>query len=401
MITVGQQRLGPFSSCRRSAAEQPLESAAPYHNIHPGRRKPAASCRHRTSTTWRLAIAFLLSLALLCSTASAQVHHQHPSLQKLARKSELLYDHSKPPVPLLRRALIERQEEEIVAATTEAAAATSEIPTPSFTLVSSTDVAAAATATADAGIKSSSLPQPFDTSLGSNFTSTGCPTFFQKMLSDNQFQKCYPLSLLLQQQTSHNFFEAQKSFVRTTFALDAGCNANFARCNALMGSLATKLRSSDSCAADYTNQNPLVMQAYSGLIAYATMYQAGCLKDDKGNYCFANAITLTNTTSLADAYPYYLALGTDLPGAVRPTCSNCLKNTMSIFAGAAGNQSQPISHTYRPAAEQINMGCGPGWVQESVALGSKKNAVTGSAHGSVLRSVIPLGIGLLLWGIMV
>ena len=44
----------------------------------------------------------------------------------------------------------------------------------------------------------SGLPQPFDTSLGNNFTTPGCPAFFKTFLGDKDFQTCYPFSLLLQ-----------------------------------------------------------------------------------------------------------------------------------------------------------------------------------------------------------
>ena len=43
-----------------------------------------------------------------------------------------------------------------------------------------------------------SLPTPFDTSLGNNFTTTSCPAFFSNFLSNSSFSACYPLSLLLQ-----------------------------------------------------------------------------------------------------------------------------------------------------------------------------------------------------------
>jgi hypothetical protein len=47
-------------------------------------------------------------------------------------------------------------------------------------------------------VQSSSLPQPFDTSLGNNFTAPSCPQFFKTFLADKDFKACYPLSLLLQ-----------------------------------------------------------------------------------------------------------------------------------------------------------------------------------------------------------
>lgn len=52
-----------------------------------------------------------------------------------------------------------------------------------------------------------------------------------------------------------------------------------------MQNIANKIKQPDVCGADYTAQNPLVLQAYGGLLAYASMYQAGCLKDAAGSYC--------------------------------------------------------------------------------------------------------------------
>lgn len=80
---------------------------------------------------------------------------------------------------------------------------------------------------------------------------------------------------------------------------------------------------------------------------------------------FANAIT--NITSPSDSYPYYLPLGSSLPGGSRPTCNSCLQETMGAFSGFAGDQSLPLSRTYVDAARQINLGCGPSFVEENVA----------------------------------
>ena len=132
-----------------------------------------------------------------------------------------------------------------------------------------------------------------------------------------------------------------------------------------MGSLAQQIRDDDNCGQDYENENPLVLQAYKGLLSYGPMYQASCLKDSSGNYCFANAIT--NTSSPTDSYVYYLPLGMPLPGGARPTCSSCLQNTMTIFNEAASNLSQPVSPFYTGAAEQIDLGCGPSFVNTTVA----------------------------------
>lgn len=106
---------------------------------------------------------------------------------------------------------------------------------------------------------------------------------------------------------------------------------------------------------------------------------------------FADGVT--NSTTVADAYPYYLPIGTPMPSAVRPTCSNCLKNTMNIFADAASNSSQPISGTYSTAAQQIDLSCGPNWV--SAAVKTTESAASTSFHPS--EAITPfLGLVILL-----
>ena len=160
-----------------------------------------------------------------------------------------------------------------------------------------------------------------------------------------------------------------------------------------MGTLSQQLRDNANCGQDYMAENPLVLQAYAGLISYGPMYQAGCQKDGNGNYCFANAIT--NTSSPTDSYVYYLPLGIPLPGGSRPTCSSCLQNTMAIFNQAASNMSQPVSNVYTSAAEQIDLGCGPTFANTTIA------PIKGSARsGASSIHTIP-SIGSLLVVLMV
>lgn len=52
-----------------------------------------------------------------------------------------------------------------------------------------------------------------------------------------------------------------------------------------MNTLAGELTSESACKVDYDNNNPQVVQAYNGLIAYEPLYQASCLRDDDGNFC--------------------------------------------------------------------------------------------------------------------
>jgi hypothetical protein len=87
-------------------------------------------------------------------------------------------------------------------------------------------------------------------------------------------------------QTSTSFFTVQRSPVKLAQTLGASCGVNFDSCSTLMASLARQIQSPDNCAADLQNQNPTVMQAYTGFVAYQSLYHAGCiLNDDTGSYC--------------------------------------------------------------------------------------------------------------------
>lgn len=132
-----------------------------------------------------------------------------------------------------------------------------------------------------------------------------------------------------------------------------------------MSSLAEEIQSNNNCGEDLQLQNPMVLQAYNGFLAYQPLYHAGCLTDTEGNYCFANAVT--NASAPTSSYIYYLPLGVQLPGGTQPACNMCLQNTMSIFATAAGNSTQPLNGDYTSAAQMVDMTCGPTFVDASVA----------------------------------
>lgn len=111
----------------------------------------------------------------------------------------------------------------------------------------------------------------------------------------------------------------------------------------------------------------MVQQAYTGLSAYDTLYHAACLTNpNTGNYCFADAVT--NSSAPTSSYIYYLPLGLSLPAGTRPACNQCLQNTMAIFAEAASNATTELSGDYGQAAQMVDMGCGPNFVQESVVV---------------------------------
>lgn len=133
------------------------------------------------------------------------------------------------------------------------------------------------------------------------------------------------------------------------------------QCSVGMNGLARQLLTEDACKVDYNNNNPQVVQAYNGLIAYEPMYLASCLKDNDGDYCYANAVT--NTTSEGvDAIPFSLPLGVPMAGGARPTCNSCLQDEMAIFSQYASNSTQPVSTTYSSAADSITLFCGAAFV---------------------------------------
>lgn len=267
---------------------------------------------------------------------------------------------------------------------TSSSLSTSTESSPSSTSGTSVASEAASTTTATGSSPSvitTPIPRPFDTSLGSNFTAQSCPDFFSSFLNNSTFTSCTPVSLLLQ--NSNSFFQAERDATLLSETLDYACNAPLAICSPLMTSLASQLIDTANCGADYTNQNPLVLQAYNGLLAYEPLYRATCLKNPKtGSYCFSDAIA--NTSNQADAFPYYTALGLNMPINSKPTCDQCLQDTMNVFAGYAGESSQPLAVTYTPTAFQIDLGCGTMFVNTTVAAAKTGDANSGQRGWSIL-----------------
>ncbi|KAK1967078.1 hypothetical protein LY78DRAFT_680401 [Colletotrichum sublineola] len=213
---------------------------------------------------------------------------------------------------------------------------------------------------------SSPLPSPFDTSLAFNFTSNdgaSCPHFINSLLTNQNFKKCYPLSMLLQ--GSRSFFQAERQLLSIVRVLDATCSADVEFCTEFLSGVAGNLTLDANCGSDYQSGNPIVMQAYLGLTAYEMLYKATCLTDpDTSMYCFANAVT--NLTTPSNVYFYYLPLNLTLPASANPTCGPCLRQTMDIFQTYTMNRKLPIASTYEDAAMQVNTICGPEYVNDTL-----------------------------------
>ena len=223
------------------------------------------------------------------------------------------------------------------------------------------------TAPNEPGTTSTSLPSPFDTSLGNNFSTSSCPEFFDEFLNDPTFQECHPTALLLQ--NSNSFFRAVRDEKRLSASLDASCGASLAQCSPLMASLASELVMDSNCGEEYQDGNPIVTHAQAGLVAYEPVYRAACLTNEETeDYCFIDAVN--NSSNQEDFFIYHLAIGTELPAASRPTCNQCLVDVMDVYAGYATNDEQPVSETYTSAAKQVNLACGPDFVNASLPVRS-------------------------------
>ena len=121
-----------------------------------------------------------LSIVLCCQQVDAgNAHGSH----LLHRRTDLLFDKRGPPEPRMR--LKPRSEASHRVDPTDHRHRSGSI----------TEDPGLATAGQESLIP---LPHPFDTSLGNNFTAISCPTFFNTFLTNDTFNACLPLSLLLQ-----------------------------------------------------------------------------------------------------------------------------------------------------------------------------------------------------------
>lgn len=165
-----------------------------------------------------------------------------------------------------------------------------------------------------------------------------------------------------------------------------------------MASLARDLLHDNNCGQDYRRQNPLVGQAYNGLIAYEPLYDAGCQKDGHNEYCYVDAILNSTATPVSDSFVYFLPLGIPLPAPSKPSCSQCQLRTMSIFNKAAANESQPIHQTYVDAARWIDVTCGPTFVNATLPapLTGDGGAPTGASRATIFWvTAVSVALGLL------
>lgn len=252
------------------------------------------------------------------------------------------------------------------------------------------------------------LPTAFDTSLGSNFTNTNCPNFFNTFLSDPNFIQCLPMSFLLK--NSQSYFKVVQSGVQDVESvLDKACSADYGKCQMTMKNYASKILDQSVCKADYDLENPLVRQAYNNFLNYGIVRNTTCLRlADTGQkvtqsanqtYCYTDALFNLNSTS--DAYLYLLPFGNNYPktGDFIPSCSACTKRIMSLFHDQTQNNQLLIRNTYTSASSLIAGSCGNDFVNTSVLTSDHSTSGASSLSSSFLFLVSPFQ--LLVWALLI
>lgn len=157
---------------------------------HRPRPQPARRRRHstaqnkgrrRSKTPWmsgsNWVVLLLFSILICCQQAEAG--KLHGGSRRFARKTDLIFDRRAAPEPRMR--LKARKEHHQIHNHADQK--------------SGNDTALRTDPHAS---QQFSLPHPFDTSLGNNFTSPSCPAFFNSFLNSDSFNNCLPFSLLLQ-----------------------------------------------------------------------------------------------------------------------------------------------------------------------------------------------------------
>ena len=208
---------------------------APSHNIKPGRRRRAGV---RFTAAWTYAqivsvvVLMMLSICAKSEARSIKLGVDVRSVERLpAERGQILADRREEARGLVdlhanANVLAQRQSDDLLdlndsepSSSSSSSRPTSSVAsrfsassraTPSASSSVTTSAAATAKSTSSSSSSSASfplatgsttfngpLPQPFDTSLGSNFTADSCPRFFKSFLNDQNFRSCYPFSLLL------------------------------------------------------------------------------------------------------------------------------------------------------------------------------------------------------------
>lgn len=172
-------------------------TAADAHNPKPGRRwhdRSSPILLAKLAPAWCLG---LLICVALCGISEAGMVEKDIVAGNLLRSEAIMVDPR--PSPVDGRWIGKRQNANPFGGTSTTAtpAAVSSTSSSSSSAAQSTTVATTSSV-APSSTTNSPLPRPFDSSIGSNFTGSACPNFFNYFLQNDGFQRCLPFSQLLQ-----------------------------------------------------------------------------------------------------------------------------------------------------------------------------------------------------------
>ncbi|KAH7912197.1 hypothetical protein BJ138DRAFT_1005019 [Hygrophoropsis aurantiaca] len=227
------------------------------------------------------------------------------------------------------------------------------------------------------------FPQPFDSTLSTNFSSTSCYNFFVNMTQTDAFRSCRPFSLLLKH--SEAFEESQRDPALLNVNIWGTCNtdATQSQCDRNMSWFASTLQS--SCQEDLEASNEMAIDTLTALQAYDLMRNAACEVDPVANsYCYLEAALDSDTSSY---WFYQLPLGISLLNITSGACNTCTKNLMDMYSsalsGANASSMTGLQQTYSGAASQLVGLCGSSYAKTTSVASSAPTKLSANGVGGL------------------
>ena len=191
-------------STQNESKMESVTSTAPlsYRLASLSRRQPrptsksySSACPQSSTTVWNpVYLLTLLLLVLVCfprdiAAADLQFQSNDGPVSRIRERSSALADSRKPLQHMKKVRRQQDDDDDSPSTTIRAGSAGTQRPT------TSTD----RPSTQEEPIPlPTGLPNPFDSSVGTNFSNTGCQPFLDNMLNDPELTACEPLSLLLE-----------------------------------------------------------------------------------------------------------------------------------------------------------------------------------------------------------
>lgn len=218
------------------------------------------------------------------------------------------------------------------------------------------------------------FPQPWDSDIGTNFTTKGCYDFMFNITNTPAFRTCRSFGGLVGLGGT-SFQQALSSLDSLNTIIWGTCNTNTPEndCINNMGWFANNINAEGTCAQELRDGNINVKLMQIVLQSYPLTRSLGCMIDPTTNtYCYLNAVRNSNPS---DLYAYQVIFGTKFPTNSQATCSGCSRQVLGALAGAIQDGAGPgkallgseslttLSAAYPSAANSALNTCGKGFAQ--------------------------------------